>query len=148
MIFSTEMKFSDDQAVTGDEASDNIIDLKGTGTVLGAPAALVKDLGKGNPIPILIQVTEAFDELTTLHVSVQTDDNESFTTPKDIVNTYEVPLASLVAGYQFPIISVPQEVVERYLRLHYEVTGSAPTAGKITAGIVMAVQTNKTVPGA
>ena len=45
-----------------------------------------------------------------------------------------IALASLVAGAKFSIGPVPGGVL-RYLRLAYTVTGSAPSAGKITAGV-------------
>ncbi len=32
--------------------------------------------------------------------------------------------------------------MERYIRLNYTVTGTAPTTGKVTAGITGGVQTN------
>ena len=52
-----------------------------------------------------------------------------------------VPLADLKLGYQTPVITLPQKT-ERFLRLNYTVTGTAPTLGKVTAGIVAGVQTN------
>ena len=55
--------------------------------------------------------------------------------------TVTVPLADLVAGYQIPVITLPKDV-KRYVRLNYTVTGTAPTTGKVTAGIVAGVQTN------
>jgi len=55
--------------------------------------------------------------------------------------TVTVLAADLVAGYQSPVITLPQGC-ERYIRLNYTVTGTAPTTGKVTAGIVAGVQTN------
>ena len=142
MIFSAEQLFSDDQAITATAASTNVIDLGATGTVLNAPNDLKRDLGKGTPIPILIQVTEDFATLTSLTVSVQTDDDENFGTATTVLSSPAVPVADLVEGYKFPIIWVPIGVNKRYLRLNYTVAGSNATTGKVTAGIVMGVQTN------
>ncbi len=52
-----------------------------------------------------------------------------------------IPLASLVLGYKSPVITLPMKM-ERYIRLNYTVTGTAPTTGKVTAGITGGVQTN------
>ena len=54
----------------------------------------------------------------------------------------ELPLASLTAGRTFPITAVPPGVSERYMRIFYDITGTAPTLGKVTAGIVASVQTS------
>ena len=43
MLLSSEQTFSDAQALTATAVSTNIIDLGPTGTVLNAPAALVRD---------------------------------------------------------------------------------------------------------
>ena len=58
------------------------------------------------------------------------------------VFTQNVLLADLVAGKKINIEYVPNGVNERYMRMNYDVNGTNPTAGKITAGIVAGVQTN------
>jgi hypothetical protein len=37
---------------------------------------------------------------------------------------------------------IPRGTSERYMRLNYTVAGTAPTLGKITAGVVMGSQSN------
>jgi len=141
MIFDRTLLFSNAQAIVATAASTDNVDLLATGTVYGAAAALQKDIGKGASIPLLIQVVEAFNTLTSLTVTVQCDDNSAFSSAKDVL-TVTLPLASLTAGRTFPIIAIPPGVNERYMRLNYTVTGTAPTLGKVTAGVVMGVQTN------
>lgn len=142
MIFDAQGLFSDSQAITADAGSTNCIDLRATGTPYGG-VALVRDVGKGVGIPVSISVTEAFNNLTSLQVSVQVDDNDSFSSATTVQLTGAIPLASLVAGYQFQAIArLPEGTKERYVRLYYDVTGTAPSTGKITAGIVAARQTN------
>jgi hypothetical protein len=148
MILSKEQLLSDDQAITGTEVSDNVIDLGAPGTVLGAPAALTRDVGKGNPVPILVEVTEAFTLLTSLQLQLQVDNDEAFGSAKLVDESPAIALADLVAGYKFPMLHLPPGVDERYMRLRYVVAGTNPDAGKITASIAAAVQTNDTVPGA
>ncbi|MNE96271.1 hypothetical protein D3C80_1944500 [compost metagenome] len=85
-------------------------------------------------------MVEAFNTLTSLTIEMQADDNSAFSTPRSLFSVV-VPLADLKAGYQTPIITLPQKT-ERYLRMNYTVTGTAPTTGKVTAGVVAGVQTN------
>lgn len=127
MILDNTNLFSEDQAITADAASTNVIDL-------GAD----RNIGVGTPVPILIQVTEDFDNLTSLTIQVQTSSAENFGSATTLVSV-TVVAADLVAGYKAPIIHLPRGI-DRYLRLNYDVTGTAPEAGKITAAVVMGVQ--------
>jgi hypothetical protein len=144
MIYDKQGLFSDAQAITADAGSTNTIDLGATGTPYGASAALIRDIGKGDcGIPISITVTETFNNLTSLQVSVQTDDNSGFSSPSTRVLSELIPLSGLTAGSTVSaIITFPEGTKERYVRLFYDVTGTAPTTGKITAGVVAARQTN------
>ncbi len=130
MILDQQTLLSDAQAITGDAASTNILDLGATG-----------DLGKGTPVKILIQVVEDFDNLTSLNVKIETDDNAGFSSAAVLAQTGEIALAKLKTGYIFAIQSLPRGN-EQYLRLSYDVTGTAPTTGKVTAGLVADHQTN------
>lgn len=141
MIFDRTLLFSNAQAITADAASTDVLDLLATGTAYGHAAPLVRDIGKGQCVPLLIQVVESFNTLTSLRVVVQCDDNVGFSSAKDVLEV-TLPLASLTAGRTFPIICVPPGVNERYMRIFYDITGTAPTLGKITAGVVAGVQTN------
>jgi hypothetical protein len=142
MIFDAQGLFSNAQAITADAGSTDVIDLGATGTPYGG-SALVRDVGKGKEIPISITVTEAFNNLTSLQISVQTDDNSGFSSAATRVLTEAIPLASLALGYQVQAIAyLPEGTKERYVRLYYDITGTAPTTGKITAGVVAARQTN------
>lgn len=136
MILDETTLFSDRQSVAANGPSTNVVDL---GPV-DIPAG--RDIGKGKPIPILIQVVEGFDKLTSLAVAVQVSADEAFTSPKTVATTPAIPVASLVAGYQFVIDYVPRGTDERYMRLNYTIVGTAPDNGAITAGISMGHQTN------
>lgn len=129
MLLDQQALFSAAQAITATAASTNVID---TGSN--------KDVGKYGDIPLLIQVVEGFNNLTSLTVTVQTDDNSAFSSAADVLSM-TIPLASLVMGYKSPVITLPMKM-ERYIRLNYTVTGTAPTTGKVTAGITGGVQTN------
>ena len=129
MLLDQQALFSAAQAITATAASTNVID---TGSN--------KDVGKYGDIPLLIQVVEGFNNLTSLTVTVQTDDNSAFSSAADVL-AMTIPLASLVLGDKSPVITLPMKM-ERYIRLNYTGTGTAPTTGKVTAGITGGVQTN------
>ena len=139
MIFSAQQIFSDDQAITVSADSTNVIDTGVRGTPYGGKKALVGDIGKGNKIPILIQVTTTFATLTSLTINISTG---AATTLGTTIVSQTILAAALVAGKQFVIEVLPNDITARYLGVEYVVTGSDATAGKITAGITMGNQTN------
>lgn len=141
MIFSAQQLFSDDQAITASADSTNVIDLGVAGTPYGAVAALNQDIGKGAKIPFLVQVTEAFDNLTSLEVKISTGATTALGTT---VISQTILLADLVVGKQMSIDVLPNDITERYLGIEYVVVGTAPTVGTVTAGITMGNQTNVT----
>jgi hypothetical protein len=67
---------------------------------------------------------------------VQTDDNSSFSSPTTVYSE-SIVLASLTLGNKISLDWLPKNIKERYVRLYYTVTGTAPTTGKILAGISM-----------
>jgi hypothetical protein len=143
MIVDNTLVLSDSQAITADAGSTNVIDLGAAGTPYGAASAVNRDVGIALEIPIWVTVTETFNNLTSIVISLQTDDNAAFSSPTTVATGPTLLLASLVAGYKFTWPSeLPEGVNERYLRLYYDITGTAPTTGKIFAGIVAARQTN------
>lgn len=146
MIFDKTLQFSDAQAVVADAASTNIIDLNALGTSYGHAAALLRDLGIGNKIPLLCQVVEAFNTLTSLEFQLQGSVDEAFTSPVVIARSGAVLLANLGVGAQFSIDFIPRGATYRYLRMYYDITGTPPTLGKITAGIVAAIQPSSAGP--
>lgn len=142
-IFDQTLLMSDQQAITGTANSTNYIDLGTPGTPYGGAAAFNRDIGKGTRIPLLVQVTEDFNTLTSLDIILQTDDDSAFGSAKTVFSK-NVVLADLLAGYQVPFDYVPKTVDERYFRMRYVVNGSNPSTGKITAGIVMGIGNNTT----
>ncbi|ECF1701255.1 hypothetical protein E1B77_09940 [Salmonella enterica subsp. enterica] len=131
MLFDQQNIFSDNQAIsnTGSTISTNTIDV-GTAS----------DMGACGDIPIAVVVTEAFNNLTSLAINIQTASSENFADGVDVA-TITVPKSALVQGYIGSIITLPMNL-KRYIRLHYSVTGTAPTTGKVLAGICGGVQTN------
>ena len=142
MIFDLQTLLSNAQAITADAASTNIIDTGAPGTVYGAAAALSRNIGKGKKIPLLIQVVETFNNLTSMEIKVECDNDVAFGSPKVVATTGAILLADLVAGKIASIDVVPRDTDERYFRIYYDITGTAPTLGKVTAGVTMGIPSN------
>lgn len=127
MRLDSQAIFSDAQAITANCASTNVVQMA---------AGQLKEVAFGKPIPLLIQVVEEFNNLTSLKVGVQTcaTDNGTWTTLEEAT----LNLADLKEGKKFPIVNVPAGN-KGFMRLYYTIVGTAPTTGKITAGIVDAI---------
>lgn len=146
MLLSKQQTFSDAQALTATANSTNVIDLGAPGTPLGAPTALVRDIGKGKPIEIIVQLDVAAGGTTpTLDVALQIDTVENFASPTTIASSEQK--AGGAAGDRIQLTGwIPEGANQRYIRLRYTLGGSSPTY-TVTAAIVAADQTN-VVPGA
>lgn len=147
MIFSAQQEFSNNQAVTATAISTNVIDLGAPGTPFGAAAPLRRDIGKGNEVAVLAQVTTAFATLTSLTVTLETSDNSDLSSPTVLATSVAVLAADLVPGKRLTLRVLPEGVTGRYLGLRYTVAGSSATSGNIQAGIVTGVQSNLVAGG-
>ncbi len=128
MILDEQGLFSNKQAVTQTCVSENILDLG------------KREVSFGTPVELFIQVAEAFNNLTSLTIKVQTSVEEDFSDAVDLVEQ-KMLLADLVQGAVSSIKFLPKGNLG-YMRLSYIVAGSAPTSGKILAGITDGVQTS------
>jgi hypothetical protein len=137
MIMDRTLLFSDGQALTATAASTNVVDLGATGTVYGASSPIVRDIGPGNVVELHCGVTQSFNSLTSLTISVETDDNAAFSSATTVWTSPAYTLAQLATGAkQLLPTQIPVGTNERYMRLKYTVAGTAPTLGKVTAGVV------------
>jgi hypothetical protein len=140
MIFDSQNLFSDNQAITGGAGttvSTNVIDRNALGIPKHAEVAYKSDLGKGTKIPLRIQMTADAAGGTSLQAQVQVSVDEAFTSPIIVAQTAAIPLASLVAGYVFPLDYIPLKTDERYIRIAYVRVGTFTTGGTVTAGVTM-----------
>jgi len=146
-ILSLEDLLSDKQAITGSAVSTNIKDFGLSGTPVnravpaGGIAQIPADYGKGEPLPLLIQINEDFDNLTSLTIEIQKSVDAAFTSPI-VVQSQTILLADLVAGQLGEIQWAPLKLDLQFARMNYTVTGVNPTTGQITAGFSMGNQTN------
>jgi len=139
MILDQTLLFSDQQLVTTSAPSTNVLDFGVMGKTPFGGVSLKRNIGMGNNIPLLIQVTQTFAGPTSITATVQTSDSSTFASGNTDVMSVTVLLADLKRGYISPIVALPRGIKQRYLRINYTVTGSAATAGAITAGIVLDV---------
>jgi hypothetical protein len=132
MYLDKQLMFDESEsAITASRASTNVIDLGSA------------DAGKTEWLDIFARVTEAFNNLTSLGIKLQTATDAAFTTPVDLPAQETITLASggLAINKEVLRTLLPKGCL-RYVRLYYTVTGTAPTTGKITAGLVLDRQTN------
>ena len=132
-ILNVREMFSSQQSITGSTASTNTLDMGATGTPIRSSAPLVSDLG-GDRIPFFFQVTEDFTNLTSLTVRVQQDTDSAFGSAEDVYSE-TFTLAELKAGVKSGVRTIPYNTTKRYMRVQYDVSGSSPSAGAVSAGI-------------
>jgi len=149
MIFDKTTMFSEAQKLAnGQIFSTNVVDL---GPVANG---LKRDIGKGTPIPILIQVVENFDKAGNLAVRCEVSKTENFSGTGNVRVAWQSnPMLFMAAapgdpeakaGHVFVPEAVTRGTNERYMRLVYTVSGTANNTvyGSITAGITMGNQSN------
>lgn len=130
MITDAQLTFSDNQAITGDAASANQVDLTHARNLERSGARSLR---------FVVLVTAAFDNLTTLQASVRQSAAANMGSPDTIATGPVVALANLTAGavlLDVPWPGLSGVAAKRYLDVYYDVTGTAPTAGAVWAGIV------------
>lgn len=135
MILDKTLTFSENQAITATAISTNVIEFPDNGTVIYEAAAIPRNLGPGNELPLLIQVTESFNTLTSLTITLESSAAAGLTSSTVHWTSGAIPLASLVAGYKAKIRIMPDGVLGKYLGLRYTVAGTDPTTGKVTAAL-------------
>ncbi len=126
MILDEQNLFSDNQAITATAASTNVLDFG------------KREIAFATPVELFIQVTEDFNNLTSLTIAVQTSATENFSTAVDLLNQ-TILAANLKKGTVSTIKFLPKGNLG-YIRLYYTVTGTAPSTGKIFAGVSDGVQ--------
>lgn len=140
MIIDAENRFSNGQAITGDAASTNIIDL-------GDIASKVQSRIKKGAARLYVAAKEGFNTLTSLTISLRTAAaytgtvaNGSLSSPTTVLSK-TILLADLVDG----AVLIDQELpigLDQYVDLYYDVNGSDPSEGSINAFIVTDSQSN------
>lgn len=132
MLVDKFLFFGELQAVTTTAASTDYLDF-----------SAFRNIGIGpNEIELFCFVGTAVTAAgaATLTITLETDDNTSFSSATTLYTTTAIPKATLVAGYNaLAGVKIP-EGCERYLRLNYTVATGPLTAGTFTAGLTLAGQ--------
>lgn len=134
-ILDANLVLAEDQAVTATAISENVIRIPESGIVPYESAQMAINLGAGEEIPLLIQVTEDFATLTSLTITVETSAAAGLTSATVLASTGAIPVASLVAGYKTALRWLPDANLLDYVGLRFTVGGSNATAGQITAAL-------------
>jgi len=122
----------------------------GAGLAVLSPSIDLKSTSRkifaGTPVDIHAQITTAAAGGTSVQLTLEDSaDDVTFATVKNsttqVVQSAVIPLAELVAGYEFSFPYSANTVVRRYLRLSANVIGTF-TATVITAGLIDKRQTN------
>lgn len=152
MLMDKQNLFSDAQVLTtgatSSTLSTNTIDLGAAGTIPlgGSP---IYDIGRGEAVDLLVQVVTTITSggAGTLRAEVIIADDAALTSNVVVLaKTDDIALATLVAGYQFRLPSVPFGVTKRYLGMRYQnASAAALTGGAVTAGIIIDRQSNPSV---
>jgi len=142
MILNRNLILSENQAITATAISTNVIQWE---TVRAAPyesAGILRNLGDGSEIPMLLQITQAFNNLTSLQITLESADNAALSTnPIVMATSAAIPLASLIVGFR-PLITriLPFGQMRDFFGVRYTVVGVAPTLGQVTCAIATEVQ--------
>ncbi len=113
------------QALTGDAASTNLINL-------GANAKVISGMTK--PIWLIVRVgTAAFNTLTSLEIALETDTAVGFATALKEIRMWHFALAKLTAGALLINQPLPHAKIQQYIRLYYNVVGSNPSTGGLVS---------------
>lgn len=143
MIMDANLILSENQAITATAISANVINWPALSTVYGEDAPPVRNLGAGNPLPLLIQATEDFATLTSLTITLETADNDALSSGAVVLGTTPaIAVADLTAGWRTTLPFIPDATMKRYFGLRFTVAGSNATAGRITAAVGTAVDSN------
>ncbi len=121
-MWDSETLFSDDQTLAAGD-SDNIVHVSG-------------DIGGGNPVVLQVN-TSGGASGGDLVVVLKTSSLASMAGAKEIAR-YTVPVAKAATGGVVLAATVPTGC-QNFLQLSY----SGATGGTITAGLVLAAQTNR-----
>ena len=130
------------QAITATAISTNVLDVR-----QAALPALVDEGLLGAELYLNVQVIQAFNTLTSLTVTLESDSTANLATaPVVHIATAAILLAALTAGAVIARIKLPSADYKRYVGVRYTVGGAAPTLGSVLAFLSVGTQRNVIYP--
>lgn len=145
MIFDSSLIFSGAtgfdgtrtaQAITGTTLSTNVLDTR------NSTSPSIVDESTGSNLWLVLYVQQAFNNLTSLTVSLESDSSSSLAVAPAVHAAVTMPLARLASPGQVWAINVPSADVKRYLGVRYTVNGAAPSQGSLFAFMTPTPQRN------
>jgi len=131
-------------ASAGAILSEFSYDLGAAGTpaaAFQAVGSIIHDLGRGNGLQAWAQVTTAFassGNLVTCKCALVMADDAALTSNLTVLSeTPAIACATLVAGYQFRLGTVPPGITKRYLGYRFTTATEDATAGVVMAGFLV-----------
>jgi hypothetical protein len=130
------------QAVTATAISTNVLDAR---QPAGAPT--LKDEGVfGQDLWLVVQVIQAFNNLTSLTVTLESDSASTLASAPVVHFSKTIALAALTAGSTAVRVQIPSDLYKRYIGVRYTVTGTAPTTGSVMSFLTLDAQNNILYP--
>lgn len=130
------------QAITATAISTNVLDLRNAAT-----PTLVDEALQGSDLWLVIQVAQAFNTLTSLTITLESDSTANLATSATVhYSTGAILLAALTANTIVARTRLPSGLYERYLGVRYTVTGTNPTQGSVLAFLTANVDRNLAYP--
>lgn len=130
MMTDALLQLSSAQAVTSTAVSTNTIDLGSN-----------RDIGGSNELFVTCAIDENFATATAVEFQIITSANANLSSSNVIESSGAIPIAQLTVGRKPISMHIPESILtslptgQRYLGMNYVVTGSAATAGKISATV-------------
>tara|TARA_B100000959_G_C14907607_1_gene593697 strand:+ start:719 stop:1144 length:426 start_codon:yes stop_codon:yes gene_type:complete len=122
-MLDNELTFDEATAHLTTEASTNLIDLNSVGNI-----------GAGTPVYVTARVTAAMTDTgsdSTQTLTVETDDNTSFSSPTTI-QTLGTFAATAAVGTKLSMALALSDSYKRYIRIKYTVAGGNLTTGSFS----------------
>ncbi len=134
MILDAQSQFSSSQALTtGIQLATNVYDM-----------GIARDIGRGGSVRLFLEVVTAFTGGTSLQVNVIESNNSDMSSPNVILAGPVFAEANLVVGADLLNVVLPK-TTRRYIGVQYVSVGTH-TAGAVTGGILLNVDSNVTFP--
>lgn len=127
--YDNELTTAGGQAVTANSIGTKVLD--------GNKA---KDWGAGEPVIPFVRIPEAFNNLTSLQIDFVGADNAALTTNAVVLATKTILLAALTVNSLHAFGSLAAGANKRYFGVKFTVSGTAPTLGKVIAGLTQVDQ--------
>lgn len=130
MLIDKNLMFHDDTAIT------TAAEYKGSSLPLHEVGNMLRE-GKGEPLEVLVQITEDFAGGTSMEVQTITANDAALTTEIEQMDVVSIPLtATLLAGrkFRFPLAMVLADADASHFGVQFTSVGTH-TTGKVSAWI-------------